>query len=183
MIADENDNEGDKNMKKYYLNPNDILLGIFGMFLPGGAFITLMIFSFFNGVSINISNVGVVIAFLLFTLLLMAPFAYGLSKYCGCMYLDDNRLILKKGKKQTTIEIANIRWIELRYDLRSCSGGIGNKRDFRFSIRLKDQKKDLDFIITNQIILEVIKKHNIRIMPDQYNDIYIKTGKFDFRSK
>ena len=100
------------------------------------------------------------------------------------MYVDDDCLILKKGKKQTTIEVSNIRWIELNYDIRGgLKGGICKEKDFRFFIRLNDQKEDLDFIITNQIILDVIKKHNIRIMPDQYNQIYINTGKFDFRSK
>ena len=171
-------------MKKYYLNPHDVFLSIFGIFLMGGAFIALIIFSFFNGESINLSNLWIIIAFLLFSLLLMAPFVYHLNKFCGYMYVDDDCLILKKGKKQTTIEVSNIRWIELNYDTRDgLKGGISKEKDFRFFIRLKDQKEDLDFIITNQIILDVIKKHNIRIMPDQYNQIYINTGKFDFRSK
>ena len=175
--------KGDEDMKKYYLNPNDVFVSIFGMLLTGGAFIALIIFSFFNGESINLSNLWIIIAFLLFSLLLMAPFVYHLNKFCGYMYVDDDCLILKKGKKQTTIEVSNIRWIELKYDTRGVNGGIGQQKDFRFSIRLNNHKQDLDFIITNQIILDVIKKHNIRIMPDYYNQIYINTGKFDFRSK
>ena len=99
------------------------------------------------------------------------------------MYVDDTRFILKRKKEQTVIEISDIRWIELKYDIRCRGGGkgIAPKKDFRFSIRLNNHKQDLDFIITNQIILDMIKKHNIRIMPDQFNQIYIDTGKFDFR--
>ena len=170
-------------MKKYYLNPNDIFTSIFAMFLVGGAFIALIIFSIINGETINISNISSVIVLFLLTLLLMAPFIYNLNKYCGYMYVDDTRFILKRKKEQTVIEISDIRWIELKYDIRCRGGGkgIAPKKDFRFSIRLNNHKQDLDFIITNQIILDMIKKHNIRIMPDQFNQIYIDTGKFDFR--
>jgi hypothetical protein len=169
-------------MKKYYLNPNDIFLSILGVLLAGGAFIVLIIGSVINGENVNISNIWIVLAFLLFTLLLMVPFAYNLNKYGGYMYVDDSRLILKKGKKQAIIEISDIRWIELTYDFRNGrKGEIGQEKDFRFSIRLNNQKRDLDFIITNQIILDIIKKHNIRIMPDQYNQMYVNTGNFDFR--
>jgi hypothetical protein len=171
-------------MKKYHLNPNDVFLSIFGILLVGGAFIVLIVFSIINAESINFSNLWMVIVFLLFTLLLMTPFVYHWNKYCGYIYVNDNHLVLRKGKKEETIAISNIRWIELKYDTRSGSkGGIGKEKDFRFSIRLNDKKEDLDFIITNQIILDIIRKHNIRIMPDQYNQIYIDTGKFDFRSK
>ena len=169
-------------MKKYHLNPNDIFLSILGILLVGGSFIVLMIGSVINGETINVSNIWIVVAFLLFALLLMSPFVYNLNKYRGYMYIDDSRLILKKGKKQATIEISNIRWVELKYDIRNgIKGRIGKEKDFRFSIRLNNQKRDLDFIITNQIILDIIKKHNIRIMPDQYNQMYVNTGNFDFR--
>ena len=115
-------------------------------------------------------------------LLLMIPQVCYIKKYYGYIFLDDNHLILQKGKKQIVMEISDIRWIELWYDHRSGThGALGPVKKFRFSIRLNNQKEDLDFIITNQIILDIIKKHNIRIMPDQYNQIYINTGKFDFR--
>ena len=83
-------------MKKYHLNPNDIFLSILGVLLVGGAFIVLIIASVINGVNVNISDIWSVLALLLFTLLLMVPFAYNLNKYGGYMYVDDSRLILKK---------------------------------------------------------------------------------------
>ena len=83
-------------MKKYHLNPNDIFLSILGVLLAGGAFIVLIIGSVINGENVNISNIWIVLALLLFTLLLMVPSAYNLNKYGGYMYVDDSRLIFKK---------------------------------------------------------------------------------------
>ena len=168
-------------MKKYFLNPNDIVISVIGMFLTGGGFIAILI-SIVIRISTQSIDFGIAIAFLSIPLLLMIPQVCYIKKYRGYIYLNGSHLILKKGKKQIVIEISNIRWIELRYDFRSgAKGKIGVEKNFRFFIRLNNQKEDLDFIITNQIILDIIKKHNIRIMPDQYNQIYINTGKFDFR--
>lgn len=169
-------------MKKYFLNPSDIFLGVFGMFLTGGVFIALLISFIITWRSTQSIDFGIAIAFLSIPLLLMIPQVCYIKKYYGYIFLDDNHLILQKGKKQIVMEISDIRWIELWYDHRSGTHGApGPVKKFRFSIRLNNQKEDLDFIITNQIILDIIKKHNIRIMPDQYNQIYINTGKFDFR--
>ena len=169
-------------MKKYFLNPSDIFLGVFGIFLTGGVFTALLISFIITWRSTQSINFGITIALFLLPLLLMIPQVCYIKKYRGYIYLNGSHLILKKGKKQIVIEISNIRWIGLRYDFRSgAKGKIGVEKKFRFFIRLNNQKEDLDFIITNQIILDIIKKHNIRIMPDQYNQIYINTGKFDFR--
>ena len=70
-------------MKKYYLNPHDVFLSIFGIFLIGGAFIALIIFSFFNGESINLSNLWIgftVLAILLLPLFKKANQERGISK-------------------------------------------------------------------------------------------------------
>ena len=168
-------------MKKYFLNPNDIVISVIGMFLTGGGFIAILI-SIVIRISTQSIDFGIAIAFLSIPLLLMIPQVCYIKKYYGYIFLDDNHLILQKGKKQIVMEISDIRWIELWYDHRSGThGALGPVKKFRFSIRLNNQKEDLDFIITNQIVLDIIKKHNIRIMPDQYNQIYINTGKFDFR--
>jgi hypothetical protein len=168
-------------MKKYYLNPQDIFISVFLMLLTGGLFVTILISTIIN-ISKQSVDLGIAIVFLSIPLLLMIPQICYINKYCGYMVWDDNRLIFKKGKKQKEVEISNIRWIELRYDYRGGSKGrIGNEKNFRFFIRLNNQKENLDFVITNQIILDIIKKYNIRIMPDQYNQIYIDTGEFKFK--
>ena len=173
-------------MKKYFLNPADIFLGIFSMVGLCGIFITLLISLVIEWISkrslANILEIAVVLFSIL--LLLMVLILCYMNKYWGWIYLDNNHLILKKGKKQVALNITDIRWIELKYDVRSgIKGGIHSKKGFRFFIKLNNYKENLDFIITNHIILDIIKKHNIRIMPDQYNQIYINTGKFDFDCK
>ena len=172
-------------MKRYFLNPGDIVCAIVLISLGGIFQLLVTTFIFLNFTS-TYSNVDIMAATALY--LMPLPRWIGgllyLNKYGGHIYLHDNRIILQKGKKLRIIEIADIRWIELKHDVRSrINKGSRKDKGFRFFIRLNDQKKDLDFIITNNIILEIIKNHNIRIMPDWYNKEYLNTGSFDFLCK
>lgn len=168
-------------MKKYYLNPADIIVGTVFLSLSVIPMIVLMIFMILNIPSNTEQIISVIVIFIALIVILLFALIY-LRKYRGYLYLDDKRIFLKKSKKQVTVNISDIRWIELKSDVRGIGkGGISSQKGFRYFIRLKDQKTDLDFIITNKIILEIIKKNNIRIMPDWYNQIYLETGNFDFK--
>lgn len=168
-------------MKKYYLNPADIIVGTVFLSLSVIPMIVLMIFMILNIPSNTEQIISAIVMFIALIVILLFGLIY-LRKYSGYLYLDDKRMVLKKSKKQVSVNISDIRWIELKSDVRGMGkGGISPQKGFRYFIRLKDQKTDLDFIITNKIILEIIKKNNIRIMPDWYNQIYLETGDFDFR--
>ena len=178
-------------MKKYFFNPYDIFISIiiisFSLILIG--FLTIMlIFDLYlfpsNDMSLSLEIlVSIIILYLIFLTTLILGLLY-INKYKGYIYPRDDHILLKKGKKIVKVEPNNIKWIEIKHDLRSgLKKGFGKNERLRFSIRLYNEKENLDFIITNNIILDIIKKYNVRIMPDQYNDIYLKTGNFDFISK
>ena len=168
-------------MKKYYLNPADIIVGIAFMSLSVIPIIFLIIWLILNSPS-NVEQIILAcVIFIVLIMILLCAFLY-LYKYSGYLYLDDKQMVLKKEKKQVSVDIVDIRWIELKYDTRGIGkGGVSSQKGFRFFIRLNERKTDLDFIITNKIILEIIKKNNIRIMPDWYNQIYLETGNFDIK--
>lgn len=104
----------------------------------------------------------------------------GIRKYYGVFYFDDETITLKKGKKEVTIKFADIRWIEL-YAVMSWVR-YPKKNDWQFGIRLFNEKQDIDFFITNNVIIDLIEKHNIRIMPDYFQKAYL-AGEFDLRLK
>ena len=168
-------------MKKYLLNPIDVFTAIFFMSISTVIICFLTVAMFFELPSSRNEIISTAALYSISIVIFVFGLLY-LIKYRGYIYFREKCIVLKKGRKETRIEPNNIRWIEIKYDVRNgLKGGIRLKNNFCFSIRPCNQKEDLDFIITNNIILEIIKNHNIRIMPDQYNKIYIDTGNFDFR--
>lgn len=168
-------------MKRYLLNPGDVICAITIMSI-GGITAILITVGLFSGFPVSWGDVLACMILYQFPLLIVMLGVLYLNKYSGYFYFCDDNIIIKKGKKQTIIDIANIRWIEITIDNR---GGryaidIGPRKNFRFCIRMQDQKKDIDAIITNNIMFEVIKKYCIRIMPDWFNETYLKTQNFDF---
>lgn len=169
-------------MKKYFLNPGDIVCAI-ALISVGFVFALLSITLIFF---CSLSTPGEIVVMVALALLLSSPLLWGvlyLNKYSGYMYFDDRFLVLKKNGKKEIINISDIKWIEIKYDSRNGIKGWTSQRNFRFFIRLHSKKENLNVILTNNIVFEIIKKHMIRIMPDQYHQIYLNTGSFDFRSK
>ena len=165
-------------MKKYLLDTyhtiNYFMLLIFFFFID----------VFFVILSLIDSSIWVVFwIFVPFTLVAILTACFGIYKYYGVFYYDDKTITLKKGKQEVTIKFTDIRWIELYgYTIMSCRGGYSKKRDWKFGIRLYNEKQDLDFFITNNVIIDLIEKHSIRIMPDYLQKAYL-SGELDLRIK
>lgn len=93
-----------------------------------------------------------------------------LHKHSGRLYLYENHFILKKHRQEFCVNISDIKWIELKHDRRATvHKGWTTKASWKYCIRLNNQKSDLDYLITNNIMLNIIEQHDIRIMPDDYS--------------
>ena len=178
-------------MKRYFLNPGDMAIGIaliaVGVLfcVPLTVWLIVSLLTMSPSESDSIRSV-VFMAAILFAILL-SPIIGGVlycHHYKGFLYVFDDRIAIKNGKNEVEIDISRIRWIDIKpYFRPGARATYSKEQELQFSIRLYDEKKDLDVRITNSILLDVIGWHQIRIMPNHYNEEYIRTGSFDFIRK
>ena len=170
-------------MKKYFLNPYDVFLGIFILLLLGIELILCVVFTIIDITKSPTHNGSIIVLILLYLLPISfgVYFAHYLYKYSGYLYWKNDVFTLKKGRRKLQFNVSDIRWIELQHDLRGASARvITSRRRWKFSIRLHGKKENLNFIITNNIIIDIIQKYQIRIMPDEYNKAYLN-GTMDLK--
>ena len=167
-------------MKKYLFNPRDIFSGVLLKVLVNMLTIFLLVWDIYSFLHGNESKVGFVLGLICMVSALIIEellFIRCLKKYGGHFCFEKDTFTLKKGKKQVSFSVSDIRFIEIKPYIRSGSHALGKVEDeWKFGIRLLNQKKNLDFFISNSKILDIIKEKHIRIWPDLYERIYGKAG-------
>ena len=171
-------------MKKHFLNPSDMILAIVGLGFSGAVLLAAAVATVVEILQASPeASVWVLVCIYLFPMLLGTMFLFYMNKYKGYLYVGDDSLILEKGNKRIQFAIADIKWIELKHDVRGGRARPAPKHwEWKFLIRLNYQKQPLDFLVTNSVVVDIIEKHKIRIMPDEYQKAYLE-GKMDLRLK
>ena len=160
-------------MKKHLLNPHDVMTGI-SLTLVVIFFGTMFIGMWMGKVcSTNNPSPVVICVTLLLIVTTYAPAIYGFAHYWyfrGFLYLYDDYIVLKKGRKKVQFDISQIRRIEIKYDLGKRGRQLTRGVEHRYAIVLCGQKEALDFLITNPMMLSLIRKHNLRFTPSYLRD-------------
>lgn len=152
------------NMKKQFSNPYGI----------GGAILAVAISLVVSGAMVATSikcfdvdpKVAIWLCVIILPVIVMCP-VY-LIKYGGYFLVEDDCLILKKGRRREKIAIKDIRWVEVKpHNTHSWAPGRPRKNElWEFWIRLNGEKKNLNYLITNQKFVDVIKEYNIRMISE-----------------
>ena len=85
------------------------------------------------------------------------------KKKSGYLYIDDEVIVFESKKSTSKIEFKSIKRIENAIHIRRKSPRSFGKPlpIWEFSVYLKDEKKPLDYFITNEIMVSVANEHNI----------------------
>ena len=172
-------------MRKYFLNPFDIFCAMMLLFLSGGLLILTVLTAIFNIKQIfSGDDVSILLCWLVLFAFALFFVCYSLlywNKNKGYLYVGQNSLILKKARQEVQFNISDIKWVEFKHYRRGFKPIAKVSRySWKFEIRLNQHKKNLDFIITNDVMIDIVEKNKIRIMPDAYNKAYLD-GTMDLR--
>ena len=171
-------------MKKYLFNPQDIFNGILLKIIVNMLTIFLLVWDIYSFLHGNESKVVFVLCLIcMVSALIIEELLYirSLKKYGGHFYFENDIFTLKKGEKQVSFSVSDIRFIEMTPYTRSGMYNRGKvKKEWKFGIRLLNQKKNLDFFISNPKMFDIIKEKRIRILPDYLHErIYVKLDDSD----
>ena len=162
-------------MKKYSCNPNEkfyfilvlIMLLVFLLFMLVVAVLDLTDGNFdFSELWAAVGTILVILGVIVFYSI------WYIKKYSGYFYIDNNNLVIVKGKKSQTVNIESIRQIRLKPFVRgglsrgAPRGSEDNK--YQFLIMIKDVKEPVPFFITNSKLYKVLEPHNIRYYPQDF---------------
>ena len=109
-------------MKKYFLNPTDIFLGILFFSLYNSLVLLGAALSLVDLVQRRILAENTVVFVIVCLILLTVPNLFiirFIRKYSGRLYLFDDHIVLSRGKEQVRVKISDIKWIELKRDVRT----------------------------------------------------------------
>lgn len=164
-------------MKRFFLNPNDIAIGIclfiFGI-LFDAMFLGVMLPTMLES---SFPRPEIIMLLSIINLIALVPAIYGLVhffRFRGSLYLYDHHIVIKKGRKKVKFDISQIRRISIKYYNRKGGRLPTREIEYQYSIYLCEQKQKLDFLITNPIMLTIIRKHHIHFTPGSMKEqIYL----------
>ena len=162
-------------MKKYSCNPNEkfgfisglIMWSVFSLFMLVVAVLDLTDGNFdFSELWVAVGTILVILGVIVFYSI------WYIKKYSGYFYIDNNNLVIVKGKKSQTVNIESIRQIRLKPFVRGGASWrvIRNFQDneHQFLIMIKDVKEPVPFFITNSKLYKVLEPYNIRYYPQEF---------------
>ncbi len=91
-------------------------------------------------------------------------------KFSGYFYIENDNLILVKGKQSLILKIEDIDVIKLEHFVRP-NRGVGKSRKekaIQFLIKMKNEKTTLPFFITNSMLYKILEPYNVRFRPKEF---------------
>lgn len=158
--------------KKYPFNPSEKVGFLLAVIVLSVLWLGVLIFGYIKSPeAFDISNfwqaLGVIIMIIAPILIISIVYIIKLSGY---FYIENNELILVKGKRSLIVKIEDIDVIKLEHFVRP-NRGVGKSRKenaIQFLIKMKNEKTTLPFLITNSMLYKVLEPYNVRFRPKEF---------------
>lgn len=158
--------------KRYAFNPSEKAATIIAVIIFSILWTGVLIFGYIRSPeAFAITNfwevLGVII--MIIALILIMPIVY-IIKFSGYFYIENDELILAKGKRSLIVKIEDIDIIKLEHFVR-LNRGVGKSRKenaIQFLIKMKNEKTTLPFLITNSMLYKALEPYNVRFRPKEF---------------
>ena len=158
--------------KRYAFNPSEKVGFLLAIIVLSVLWLGVLIFGYIkSSEAFAISNfwqaLGVII--IIIAPILIMPIVY-IIKFSGYFYIENNELILVKGKHSLIVKIEDIDIIKLEHFVR-LNRGVGKSRKenaIQFLKKIKNEKTTLPFLITNSMLYKALESYNVRFRPKEF---------------